>query len=194
MIKYLIILLVSFFYTIYASGLNQSINDVSKLNLSNNVSGVSLGAVHPFIPFTSKKYIIDCNTLFSVEEAYKEVLSCVESKTFPEQKDRKILDSLPIPTCKLISIDSPDVHHEDSSNFNYITLGFIYSFKVVGFYEEKTKEIFVVQNKESRRIWKHELQHYFLHLLEGDGNGKHDHQIWSDCMEPYFVPDSIIEE
>lgn len=143
-----------------------------------------LGIVHPLIPRTRKELLIPCRNIMDYHKVVREALACTNEQVYPEDP----IKSFVLPECYIIPTTSPDVIKDPSGQFNFITLGIDLSFKILGFYEDQTNTIFVVQSFDQVLTTKHEIQHAVLHQREGDGDARHVHQIWERCQPGYYDP------
>lgn len=142
--------------------------------------------VHPFFPFTQWKHVKPCGEFFDEVKEFNKALECSNKNRF---------DLTPInqqqvfpPRCFIITTDSPDIRTSENGVFNYWNIGFFFYSGIVGLYEPEQKTIFIAENFDAPMIYRHELQHYFLDLMEGDGNGRHDDLIWSVCEPSHYSP------
>jgi len=150
---------------------------------TNNLEAISLKPtrklINFLIPFTKSDHLSPCSNYFNVEEEYYKSLSCSNKKVFSKESYNKTLKDLVIPQCFVITTKSPDV--VQTKALNYLNSTVLSNDGIVGFYDEKTKAIYIVENFDAPMIWRHELQHYFLDLVDKDANGSHDHTIWQRC-------------
>lgn len=95
---------------------------------------------------------------------------------------------LPIPRCFIVKAQSPNVLSRDGINFIMI-FDMTGVGAVVGVYQPETRTVFVVENTDAALIYRHELQHYFLHIHDPEtAGGGHDQPIWQHCEPPYYTP------
>lgn len=141
-------------------------------------------AIHYLIPFTKAEHLKPCREVFNEEKNFQEALTCTNATVF--HKDN--LTEVEVPECYVVSSDSPDVMESEDGSFNYISTSILLMQRILGFYEEETKTLYITETYDMEKVYRHELQHYFLHLKEGDGNGRHDHEIWQLCEPPYYEP------
>lgn len=143
--------------------------------------------IHYLIPFTEPKHLKPCSEFIDVVGEFEKALECSNREIFSKAPYSKPITP-EIPQCYIITKESPDVHQHRV--FNYINFSMFTREGIVGFYEDKTKVIYIVENTDAPQVWRHELQHYFLDLVNGDGNGAHDDPIWQVCEEPRYTPSS----
>jgi len=98
-----------------------------------------------------------------------------------------------LPRCYVLTVNSPDVFwNENGFNFFpiYIPTTKLNEYKirrVVGIYQPPTKTVFIVENFDTEQVYRHELQHYFLHLHDSKSQGMGHHQkIWKECEPPRY--------
>jgi len=139
---------------------------------------------HYLIPFTKKSDLVRCQDVFDFKTEYLTALSCFNQVGFPEDK---LIDP-PIPECYVIKTSSADVMESEDKSFSYISPTFLNLDRVLGFYEDQIKTMFIVENYDQSEILRHELGHYFLDLKTGDGNGRHDNVIWGRCESAKYTP------
>jgi len=134
-----------------------------------------------FSQMTQWEHMVPCGVYFDEAAELKKSLQCVNSKVYPKEPI-----SLKIPRCYVVSSASPDVRFDGGFNFIAIrTFGGIGA--VVGYFNHETDTLFVVENQEVAKIYRHELQHLYLEMKTGYGGGHHQ-DIWKQCEEPYYDP------
>lgn len=141
--------------------------------------------VHEILPRTRWGHLRPCGTLFDEKKEFEIAKQCVNERVWQDDP----IEEPYIPRCFLISADSPDVF-ASPEGFNGIPLLTPFGFgMVVGVYQPETQTVFIVENEDSAQIYRHELQHFFLHLhspiTEGGG---HYQDIWKQCEAPYYEP------
>lgn len=130
---------------------------------------------------TTWNHLIPCGVYFNEIEEMNTALQCANKKVYIEDP---IDESTVIPRCFIISSASPDVYHRKGYNFIFYN-SFFGSGGVVGYFDTDTDTVFVVENEDARKIYRHELQHFFLKLKGGTGGGHHQ-EIWKQCEAPYY--------
>jgi hypothetical protein len=158
------------------------LHKINKLEVTNSNSKL---LYYVLIPFTTEKYLIPCSKYFNEQEEFNKARQCVDRKVFTNNEMPK---TITLPTCYIISKKSPDVETSKDKVFNFINFTILMKGGIVGFYLEENHSIFVVENIDDEMIYRHELQHYFLKLVEGDANAAHDHRIWQECEPPHYDP------
>lgn len=163
---------------------------VPKLAHNNNV--------HELIPHTRWEHLKPCGAIFDEEKEFKKALQCVNKKVWPSTPLPSDRESLSIPRCFIISTASPDIFSGTYSQlFNFIPVMTPFGpGAVLGVYQPETKTVFIVENVDSAMIYRHELQHFFLHLHDPDAKiggelahgGGHFQPIWDECEPPYYSP------
>lgn len=135
--------------------------------------------VHFFIPFVRWIDVAPCSEFFNEDEEFKKALEC----GVPLYGEA--LDSIKPPSCFIVKENSLGVIKGDG--FNYLTL-FLSEGKILGFYEPQSATTFIAENIDMAKVYRHEVQHHVLHLLEGDGDASHSHIFWVLCEPPYYEP------
>ena len=143
--------------------------------------------IHELIPNSRWQNLRPCGEFFDEHKNYQEALSCVNKKVWTKNP---LSEDISIPRCFVISASSPDVHSDKSGTFNFVPVMSVMGLgAVVGVYQPETKTVFVVENIDAAKIYRHELQHFFLHLHDPITQGGGHHQkIWEQCEEPYYTP------
>lgn len=141
--------------------------------------------IHPLLPLTTKEQVADCSKYFNLEKEYTNALSCANSIVFSKEPYNIILTIKP-PECKLITIKSKDIIYDEEEEYFYIPYGLFRPSKIVGFYEKGT--VYIVENKDAHLVYSHEVNHYFLEYLIGNGDSLHLNKIWYTCQTPYYTP------
>jgi hypothetical protein len=146
-----------------------------KVDYQTPISRINLGRN------TEWTHLVPCGVYLNELEEMKTALQCVNSKVY---KDSKIPENTVIPRCFVVTAASPDVYSVGGVNFiPLITL--FEKGSILGYFDTDTNTVFVVENLDIKKVYRHELQHYFLKLKGGTGGG-HDQDIWKQCEEPYY--------
>lgn len=149
------------------------------------------GLVHEILPRTRWGNLKPCSQYFDEQEHFERALSCVNDKVWPDSPlvDTDLSPLVP-PRCFIVSAESPDVFSAPDGTFNFIPLIDIFGIgAVVGVYQPETRTVFVVENVDAAMVYRHELQHVFLHLHNPEtGGGGHYQDIWKKCEPPYYTP------
>lgn len=145
--------------------------------------------VHEIIPNTKWNHIRPCGEFFDEDREYKKALQCVNEKVWKDSPLSEDREELNIPRCFIISTSSPDVFGGNGGEFNFVPIMSIFGpAAVVGVYEPETNSVFVVENVDAPDVYRHELQHYFLHKHNPEtGGGGHHQEIWKQCEPPYYT-------
>lgn len=138
---------------------------------------------HFLLPFTKKEDLIPCKTIFNETLAYSETLAKSNKLIF---KEKSIFPD--IPNCFVVKLDSYDVKTTPKKVFNYISFPFFGTNKILGFYEDTNKTLYIIENIDSEKVYRHECLHYFLDIAYGDANAAHDHAIWGTVEPPDYTP------
>ena len=154
--------------------------------------------VHEIMPHTKWGHMKPCSEFMNEQEEFNKALQCANEKAWPDSplEGKEHLPLVP-PRCFVVSTASPDVFSADDGSFNFIPLIGPFGLEggIVGVYQQESMTVYVVENTDMNAVYRHELQHYFLHLHnpETEGGG-HDQHIWSVCEPPYYTPsDKAIE-
>lgn len=142
--------------------------------------------VHDILPHTRWEHMKPCGTLFDERIEFQKALSCVNEKVWPNSPIPNNKNTV-APRCFLVSTSSPDVAG-DEEGFNFIPMMTPMGIAaIVGIYDPDTHTVFVVENVDAPMVYRHELQHRFLHMHDPitEGGG-HYQDIWKKCEPPYY--------
>lgn len=128
-----------------------------------------------------------CSAFFNESKMYDEMFECVEKNTKESLADAK---PLKLPRCFVISASSPDIKNVNNEYNALILVQDGKASPVVGLYFNSHTELWLVENVDIRLLYKHELLHHFLRLLDvnGHGDGKHESELWKTCSIQKFTP------
>lgn len=158
---------------------------VVKLNRA--ISGVKTPQkeiVHEMIPNTKWIHTLPCGQFFNEQAEFEKSKSCANKYYQNDQISNSI-----IPRCYVISAASPDVYSSESGEiFNFVPVSSSSGIAaVVGVYEPFSRTIFLVENRDLSEVYRHELQHFFLHHMDPQSLGAGHHQeIWTRCEPRYY--------
>lgn len=143
--------------------------------------------VHDLFPNTTWNNIKTCGEFFNEQKEFFAAKSCANIKVWPKTS---LPTDLVIPRCFVVSAGSPDIVLAKDKTFNFVPVIDIFGLgAVVGVYEASTHTVFLVENIDLTDIYKHELQHYFLHIHDpASRGGGHDQPIWDQCQPKYYTP------
>jgi hypothetical protein len=147
--------------------------------------------VHDLLPHTPWAQLEPCNAHFDEKKEYETAKQCVNENVWKTEDGSDAIKQQYPPRCFVIPAHAADVSRIDKGRFNAIVVfdPFMGYGAVVGFYHPDTRTLFVVENHDAPKIYRHELQHFFLHLYEPKSSGGgHFQPIWSICEEPYYSP------
>lgn len=145
-------------------------------------------AIHELIPNSSWNDLEPCGLHFDEKEEFAKARQCVNEKVWPDSPLTTNELDFPIPRCFIIKAQSPNVISKDGINFVLI-FDIMGAGAVVGVYQPETHTVFVVENADAAMVYRHELQHYFLHEHDPETAGGGHHQtIWQKCEPPYYTP------
>lgn len=145
---------------------------------------------HNFIPKTRWGQLEPCGAHFDEIKEYNKAKQCVNEKVWPEAAGGAITQEYP-PRCFVVPAQSADIYRIVDGGYNaIIVFDPIHGIGgVVGFYDPNTRTVFVVENEDAPRIYRHELQHFFLHLYTPETRGGgHYQKIWKECETAYYEP------
>lgn len=145
-------------------------------------------AIHELFPNSSWNDLSPCGLYFDEQEEFRKARACVNKNVWEKRPLTTNEKDFPIPRCYVIKAHSPNILSKNGINFLPI-FDFSGVGAVVGVYQPETRTVFVVENVDAPMVYRHELQHYFLHEHdpETEGGG-HDQAIWSRCEPPYYTP------
>lgn len=154
--------------------------------------------IHELFPRSSWNDLEPCGLHFNEQEEFNKALQCVNKNVWPESPITKE-EFTHIPRCFIVKAHSPDVYTSPQAGFNFwpifeptpmgIAVG-----AVVGVYQPETRTVYIVENIDAAMVYRHELQHYFLHEHNPEtGGGGHDQEIWHKCEPPYYTPSDAVK-
>lgn len=144
--------------------------------------------IHELFPQSSWNDLAPCGQYFNEQEEFRKARSCVNEKVWSDRPVSEDELEFTIPRCYVLKAQSPNVLSKDGINFVLIFDSFDLG-SVVGVYQPETRTVYVVENIDAAEIYRHELQHYFLHEHDPETTGGgHDQEIWSKCEPPYYEP------
>ena len=147
--------------------------------------------VYPKLFFTKRIHVVECSKMFNAEQEYWRSFACTlksdESLYAPVSEKWDELKH--IPECSIILSESPDVI--SGKYINYVQLGF-QGGHVLGFYVLRSKNTFIVQNFDMEQVWRHEVQHHILNVLNIEDS--HSHAVWSTCEPRYYTASKEVKE
>lgn len=132
-----------------------------------------------FSPNTKWQHMTPCGVYFDEAEELKKTLECANTKVWKKNP----VPNIKIPRCFVVTAASPDVTND--RGFNVMVI--MNAFMAVGYFDTETDTLFVVENIDAAKIYRHELQHLFLQIQTGNGGG-HDQPVWELCEPPYYMP------
>jgi hypothetical protein len=144
--------------------------------------------IHELFPHSTWDDLEPCGKYFNEREEMGKALQCVNTNVWPDSPLNA--QKLNPPRCFVVKANSPNVFSSDKMGFNFIPVfDGLRMGGVVGVYQPETHTVFVVENVDAAMIYRHELQHYFLHLHDPETEGGGHHQnIWRQCEPPYYEP------
>lgn len=143
--------------------------------------------IHDLFPNTKWEHLKPCGQFFNEEKEFKEALSC-SLRVWPTGNLHEISLDLTPPRCFIVGVASPDLY--GMKDFNFLPVQTIAGTQgVVGVYQPASRTVYIVENIDSALVYRHELQHFFLHLQEPwTRGGGHYQDIWKKCEPPYYTP------
>jgi hypothetical protein len=154
--------------------------------------------IHELFPRSSWNDFEPCGLHFNEQEEFNKALQCVNTNVW---KDSPIKDETVthLPRCFIVKANSIDIYSRPDIGFNFVPefiatpLG-IQVGAIVGVYQPETRTVFIVENVDAPMIYRHELQHYFLHAHDPEtGGGGHHQTIWEKCEPPYYTPSEKVQ-
>lgn len=157
------------------------------------ISKVEHTAIHELFPQSSWNDLVPCGQYFDEQEEFRVARSCVNKEVWSDRPLSEDELEYPIPRCYIVRAQSPNVLSKDGVNFLPVLdeqgLG-----AVVGVYQPETRTVFVVENIDAPAVYRHELQHYFLHEHDPETQGGgHDQLIWEKCEPPFYEPSDKVK-
>ena len=154
--------------------------------------------IHELFPHSSWNDLEPCGLHFNEQEEFNKALQCVNTKVWPKSPIVKE-EFTHIPRCFIVKAHSPDVYTSPKAGFNFwpifeVTPVGVQTGAVVGVYQPETRTVYIVENVDAAMVYRHELQHYFLHEHNPEtGGGGHDQKIWKQCEPPYYTPSDKVK-
>jgi hypothetical protein len=157
------------------------------------ISKVEHTEIHELFPNSSWNDLVPCGQYFDEQEEFRKARSCVNKEVWSDRPLSEDELEYTIPRCYVVRAQSPNVLSKDGVNFFPIIdergLG-----AVVGVYQPETRTVFVVENIDAPAVYRHELQHYFLHEHDPETQGGgHDQLIWEKCEPPFYEPSDKVK-
>jgi hypothetical protein len=157
------------------------------------VSRADHAQIHELFPNSSWNDLEPCGKYFDEQEEFRKARQCVNDNVWSERQLSSNELDFPIPRCYIVKAHGPNVLSKDGINFIPIFDGMGVG-AVVGVYQPETHTVYVVENVDAPMIYRHELQHYFLHEHDPETAGGGHHQpIWQKCEPPYYNPSKKAE-
>lgn len=152
------------------------------------IGKVDHAEIHGLFPNSSWNDLVPCGQYFDEQEEFRKARSCVNKEVWPDRPLSEDELEYTIPRCYVLRAQSPNVLSKDGINFLLIFDGLEMG-AVVGVYQPETRTVFVVENIDAADVYRHELQHYFLHEHDPETQGGgHDQLIWQNCEPPFYEP------
>jgi hypothetical protein len=145
-------------------------------------------AIHELFPDSTWDDLEPCGKHFNEIKEFNQALQCVNTKVW--SKNPLNAEELLPPRCFVIKAQTPNVFTHPELGFNFLPIFDLTGMgAVVGVYQPETKTVFIVENIDAGMIYRHELQHYFLHLHDPiTAGGGHFQEIWKICEPPRYTP------
>ena len=174
------------------------------LSLSNGESILVAGnsepqSIHELFTRSTWNDFEPCGLHFDENKEFNDALQCVNTKVWPNSP---IVDETVthLPRCYVVKSSSIDIYSRPDIGYNFVPMFEVTSFGIsvggiVGVYQPETRTVFIVENIDAAMIYRHELQHYFLHAHDpATGGGGHDQDIWKKCEPPYYEPSDKVKK
>lgn len=145
--------------------------------------------VHPVFSKTKWDQVKPCGAFFDEKFHFEKTKVCA-NLAFSKESKKTIPNTVIIPRCFVISKSSSDIAYSSLFKMNAAIVKTLMEFLiVVGLYEPTDRTIFLIENHDLPMIYRHELQHYFQHLLDPKLIEKnHEGLIWDICEPRKYVP------
>lgn len=187
---------VKIFFAVLPSVLVLAVLTQPEILMNRGVSVISKtdhAAIHELFPNSSWNDLEPCGKYFDELEEFRKARQCVNDNVWSDRKLTSNELDFPIPRCYIVKAHGPNVLSKDGINFipvfDVTGVG-----AVVGVYQPETHTVYVVENVDAPMIYRHELQHYFLHEHDPETSGGGHHQtIWQKCEPPYYTPSKKAE-
>lgn len=157
------------------------------------VAGQGKPKIHELFPSATWNDLEPCGLHFDEQKEFERALQCVNKKVWIDSPLVKE-EHTHIPRCFILRASSSDVFNHPDVGFNFLPT-FSISPRgvevgaVVGVYQPETRTVFIVENVDAPDVYRHELQHYFLHMHDPETGGSgHYQEIWHQCEAPYYTP------
>jgi len=94
-----------------------------------------------------------------------------------------------LPSCYVIHENAPVIFNDLRDNYIPLLHPAGYIMPVLGLYSKTEKMIILVEHIDVEEVYRHEVQHFLLDVLEEKGTnynaeGPHSHKIWQECLPP----------
>lgn len=154
--------------------------------------------IHELFPRSTWNDFEPCGLHFDEQKEFNAALQCVNEHVWSKTP---ITDDTVthLPRCFIVKANSIDIYSRPDIGFNFVPEFFatpagIQVGAIVGVYQPETRTVFIVENVDAPMIYRHELQHYFLHAHNPEtGGGGHDQEIWQKCEPPYYTPSDKVK-
>ena len=163
-----------------------------------SIQSSSRPPIHELFPNATWNDLEPCGIHFDEQKEFEKALQCVNNNVWRDTPLEKP-EQTHIPRCFIVKANSSDVFTRPDIGFNFLPF-FWFSFSgleigaVVGVYQPETRTVFVVENVDAAMVYRHELQHYFLHMHDPETQGGgHDQEIWHKCEPPYYTPSDKVK-
>lgn len=118
---------------------------------------------------------------------------CVQ-QSIQKEFNRSSTEAYPVllpPRCFVIPYTAPGVLYNFKNHANIILYSGDPMSPIVGLYTPESETIFLVENYDISRVYRHELQHFFMHKYLPEyfwSRKSHDGNVWKDCEPEKYVP------
>jgi len=156
--------------------------------------------IMPYLLNTLWIHIEPCGAHFDQISNFTQAKSCVNNALIEAGDSQQIEDSVRMPTCYVITTRSPDVVRDKLVNVAVLQEKTVFGIRVfahiLGFFDPATEKIFLVENIDIESVYRHELQHYFLHLvgIEGRFGPGHVHHTYDVCEPRTYDKSEKVKE
>ena len=154
--------------------------------------------IHELFPRSTWNDFEPCGLHFNEQEEFNKALQCVNQNVWNKTPitDETVTH---LPRCFIVKAKSIDIYTRPDIGFNFVPEFFVTPVgiqvgAIVGVYQPETRTVFIVENVDAPMIYRHELQHYFLHAHNPEtGGGGHHQEIWEKCEPPYYTPSDKVK-
>lgn len=175
----------------------QIVLEAGKNVISNGNDPQTQYMIHELFPHASWNDLEPCGQHFDEQKEFEKALQCANNNVWPETPIKDPVHTH-IPRCYVVKAHSPDVYTKPELGFNFVPIfevgpEGIEVGAVVGVYQPETRTVYIIENIDAPSVYRHELQHYFLHAHDpATEGGGHNQLIWEKCEAPFYEPSDAV--